>query len=215
MLKYLMRIVMAAFPASIVFCCFLPYRMKALKAMKLYSPLRREIGLVIYVSVIAGVLALTLWPTYYWENTAGIWGNLRILIDRPSLGYAVDLIPFSTFSAYINSALEHGAVYIFDMCIHTMGNIIMFMPIGFGAPLLFRNVTRKQVFLIGCGMSVFIELAQFFIVRNVAFDDVLLNTIGAVLGYCLYKICLKKKRALLEGFLCREREQEDTVLSNK
>lgn len=206
MLKYLMRIAMIAIPASIAFCCFLPYRMKALKAMRLHSPLRREIGLVVYVSIIAGILALTLWPAYYREDTAGVWGNLRILIDRPSWDYSVDLIPFSTFGAYIHSAIENGAGYIFDLCIHTMGNVIMFMPIGFGTSLLFRDVTRKQVFLIGCGLSVFIEIAQYFIVRNVAFDDVLLNTIGAMLGYQVYKLCLKKKRTLLESFLCRECE---------
>lgn len=206
MFKYLMQMATIAIPASVSFCCFLPYRMKALKAMKLYSPLRREIGLIVYVSIISGILALTLWPAYLWQDTSGVWGDLLIAIDRPSWDFAVDLIPFSTFSAYIRSAIDGGAIYIIDMCIHTMGNIIMFMPIGFGMSLLFRDVTRKQVFLIGCGFSVFIEIAQYFIARNVAFDDVLLNTIGTVCGYQVYKFCLKRNRTLFESFHCKERE---------
>lgn len=80
---YLLEILAVCVPAIIVFLCFKPYRMKALAAMKLKSSRQREIALILFVASIFGILALTLWPSYVWEDSPGMWGHLRILIGRP------------------------------------------------------------------------------------------------------------------------------------
>ena len=81
MIQYLQRVLIVAIPAVIVYLSFTPYRMKALSAMRLRTSRKREVGLVLFVIAIFGILALTLWPTFIWEDSPGLWGDLRILID--------------------------------------------------------------------------------------------------------------------------------------
>ena len=75
--------------------------------------------------------------------------------------------------------------------INFFGNLAMFIPIGFFSALLFRNATLKRSAIIGFGMSTFIEFAQYFIMRNTAVDDIILNTLGAICGYWVYRLLRK------------------------
>lgn len=64
------------------------------------------------------------------------------------------------------------------------GNIALFMPLGFLLPMVwtgFRRLPRTAAF--GACVSLFIELSQLFNYRATVTDDLLLNTLGAVLGY--------------------------------
>ena len=49
--------------------------------MNLHSGWQREIGLILFVVSIFGILALTLWPTYIWEDSPGIWGDIRMYFE--------------------------------------------------------------------------------------------------------------------------------------
>ena len=139
---------------------------------------------LIHILSIFGILALTLWPTYIWEDSPGIWGNIRILIERPAWKSSLSVVPFSVFKDYYEDLLK-SPVYFFVTLINFFGNLAMFIPIGFFSALLFRNATLKRSAIIGFGMSTFIEFAQYFIMRNTAVDDIILNTLGAICGYCL------------------------------
>jgi len=73
------------------------------------------------------------------------------------------------------------------------GNILVFAPIGFTVPLL---KAYKAPFLAGalwtCATSVCIELTQLLTPRTTDIDDVILNTLGGMLGaliYLLFKKC--------------------------
>ena len=103
LIQYLQRVLIVAIPAILVFLCFTPYRMKALSAMNLRTSHRHEAGLILFVTSIFGILALTLWPTYIWMDSPGVWGDIRILIDRPSWKSNLSLIPFTVFKDYIAS----------------------------------------------------------------------------------------------------------------
>ena len=203
LLRYMKEILFIAGPALIVFLAFTPYRRKALSAMKLQSSTKREIGLMLFVASIFGILALTLWPTYVWEESPGVWGNLRILIDRPSYKSGLNLMPFAIFKDYAEDLFEGPAMFIVTI-VNFVGNLAMFVPIGLFPALLFRNATWKRPFIIGLGMSLFIEIAQYFIMRNSAVDDVILNTAGAMCGYGLYLIMKKRFPRFTAGFLCNE-----------
>ena len=203
LLQYVKEILFIAGPALIVFLSFTPYRLKSLSAMKLHSSIKREIGLLVFVVCIFGILALTLWPTYIWEETPGVWGNLLILIDRPSYTSGLNLIPFAVFKDYVEDLLKGPSMFIITI-INFVGNLMMFVPIGLFPALLFRNATWKRSFMIGLGMSLFIEFAQYFIMRNSAVDDVILNTLGAMCGYGLYLIFKKCFPRFTAGFLCNE-----------
>lgn len=203
LLKYTKEILFIAGPALIVFLSFTPHRRKALSAMKLQSSTKREIGLMLLVASIFAILALTLWPTYIWEETPGVWGNLRILIERPTYTNELSLMPFAIFKDYAEDLSKGPAMFIVTI-VNFVGNLAMFVPIGLLSALLFRNATWKRPFMIGFGMSLFIEIAQYFIMRNSAVDDVILNTAGAMCGYGLYLILKKRFPRFTAGFLCNE-----------
>ena len=106
LIQYLQRVLIVAIPAILVFLCFTPYRMKALSAMNLRTSHRHEAGLILFVTSIFGILALTLWPTYIWMDSPGVWGDIRILIDRPSWKSNLSLIPFTVFKDYIEDLFK-------------------------------------------------------------------------------------------------------------
>lgn len=76
-----------------------------------------------------------------------------------------------------------------------VGNIILFIPLGFYAPLVWFKIRRlKQVVLIGLLTSLGIEVIQMLIsliigvrYRSFVVDDIILNTIGVILGYFIFK----------------------------
>lgn len=75
-------------------------------------------------------------------------------------------------------------------------NIIMFMPLGFLLPLIWEKYRNPiKVFFTGFGFSLSIELCQLLNRRNTDIDDLLMNTLGAILGYLvwvLFKEIFKK-----------------------
>lgn len=202
--RYIFRMLIIGIPAVIVFLCFLPYRRKALDAMKLKSSPRREVGLALFVFSIFAVLALTLWPDYFWLDSPGVWGSLRLLIERPAWNTNLSLMPFAVFRTYFEDLFRQG--YFFTTLVNFFGNLAVFMPIGFFPALLFRGARLRHSALIGFGMSAFIEISQYFIMRNSATDDVILNTLGAILGYLLYLLIKKLFPAFAESFKCKEAE---------
>lgn len=65
--------------------------------------------------------------------------------------------------------------------LNLVGNVLMFMPVGFLIPLATRSGFRRA--LAACvAISVAVELLQLTLARSFDVDDVLLNTIGGGLG---------------------------------
>lgn len=69
-----------------------------------------------------------------------------------------------------------------------IGNMFMFMPLGFFAGYILKLQNVKPALLISFIVSISIELTQLFIGRVFDIDDIMLNVIGGTLGYFLYKI---------------------------
>lgn len=85
--------------------------------------------------------------------------------------------------------------------INFLGNIAIFMPIGFLLPLLWRKMEKFFfVFFTGLGLSLFIETMQLPQYRSTDIDDVWLNTLGTVLGFFIYKRLTKRISKLKEKF---------------
>lgn len=68
-------------------------------------------------------------------------------------------------------------------------NIIMFMPFGFLVPLIWKQSRKlSATALLGFEFSLLIECLQLFNRRATDIDDLLMNTLGALLGFLLWKI---------------------------
>ena len=87
-----------------------------------------------------------------------------------------------------------------------VGNVLLFLPYGYFA----ADYLKSKKMLLPCFLtfivSLTIELVQLNIGRTFDVDDVILNTIGGILGYLLYRIIEKIKNKLprffkSEGFM--------------
>ena len=91
-------------------------------------------------------------------------------------------------------------VFLFDYeikreaWINVIGNTAMFIPIGIIWPSVFRKLDTPAKVISACvGLSAFIEILQLpFFDRVTDVDDLLLNSLGFLLGY---GICLIVKKA--------------------
>jgi glycopeptide antibiotics resistance protein len=104
------------------------------------------------------------------------------------LGDRLNLEPFAT----IDRALELGPRSpSFRLMI---GNIAAFVPLGILLPMVFRSRWSFALVVVGAvGLSAAIELGQLaisvwlgFAYRSTDIDDVILNSLGAVVGYVAF-----------------------------
>lgn len=178
----------------LTFIAFSLIRTKYFRRYKRRSSGKREFYLSIFAAYLA-VLSLLLFTPNAVIASHGIdlssayfdfVGNFK---DRLSHGiWGVNIIPFKTITSYLKySGLLHAFINI-------AGNIVIFIPFGVCLPTLYRKgesflyTFRNTVFL-----SVFIEFIQFFIGRSVDIDDVILNTLGGVIGYFIFVKYVQKK----------------------
>lgn len=93
----------------------------------------------------------------------------------------VRLIPLETITTVLSKEPM-------EILINIVGNLAVFMPIGLLTPLLRDEPTSaRRVAALSAGVSLLIEVLQLFSGRRIAdVDDVLLNTLGGLLGYATY-----------------------------
>lgn len=90
---------------------------------------------------------------------------------------------------------------------NTLLNIILFMPMGFLLPALWREYRSfKATLFSGFATSLLIEILQIFTFRLTDVDDLITNTIGTVAGYYLWKMAAKRiVKKPSEGYEAKKR----------
>lgn len=83
--------------------------------------------------------------------------------------------------------------------VNLLGNVVAFMPFGFLLPIASKhNRGFFRVSLYCFEFSLFIEVIQLsFQVGTFDVDDLMLNTIGGILGYCIFLVLKKRLREYL------------------
>lgn len=148
--------------------------------------LKREAQLLLVYICIVVVVRFTFCPF------GTVNGQIQPLIFDSAniLPLKVNLIPF---------------VYLFDYptmreaLLNLIGNTAMFIPLGIVWPSVFKKLDNAaKAILAGFGFSLAIEIVQLpFYGRTSDIDDLILNTVGYLIGYGIYrfvKFCLTKKR---------------------
>ena len=84
-----------------------------------------------------------------------------------------------------------------DLFLNVIGNVAMFIPSGIVLPIIYKRLdTFVKVLLAGGGISLCIEIIQLpFHVRATDIDDLLLNTVGVMIGYGIYALLRSVRRA--------------------
>lgn len=74
-------------------------------------------------------------------------------------------------------------------------NVLLFLPLGVLLPLIWKAWGKVgRVLCIGAGFSFLIEASQLLNNRSTDVDDLILNTLGAFVGFLLYKGLAHRKK---------------------
>lgn len=96
-----------------------------------------------------------------------------------------NFIPFKEMLRY-----EFGTKLFFK---NVVGNMIMFIPFGFFTSYFLKLKKIYSVFILTLLTSITIETTQLLIGRVFDIDDILLNILGGLIGYFIFKIIYKIK----------------------
>jgi len=106
---------------------------------------------------------------------------------------SINPIPFQTILEF---AKKLGNKANGDAVINLFGNVIMFIPLGFFLPAVFPKARSfKQCMLISLIILCVVELTQLVtLLGTMDIDDVILNMLGVLMGYGVYRLWKKIKR---------------------
>ena len=169
--SYLVKMLPGMLAALALYGCLYSRRMGKLKTMGLASSRGREAVLVLSWMFCGGMAMVTLTPWGISLFDVLRWGWAGPFFQ---LGY-VNLVPFQTFCL--------SGVLLYTL----LGNIIMFLPFGFFPALLWRGYTWKRALVTGLCVTGFIECWQLIVGRAFDIDDLMLNTLGTLCGFWLWK----------------------------
>ena len=127
-------------------------------------------GRVLFVIYLAGLCYFL----FFAENYGRIHGQEI---------YRYNLVPFREIERFWTYRRELGIHSVYNLA----GNVLGFVPAGFFIPILWKN---KRGFLftvcVTFQMSLLVEILQLVLrVGSFDVDDLLLNTLGGILGYVL------------------------------
>lgn len=148
-------------------------------------PIKRNLLFICLFVYLTLVFSITFFPLIY---------QYDVVFEMP-----FNFIPFASILASIQDS-SRTAVR------HIAGNILMFFPLGVLMGFLLKNPNWKNILLIAVLFSIGIEAAQWLIglaigyqYRQIDIDDVLLNVLGACIGYAFYKILPSKTKAIFKN----------------
>ena len=200
--NYIAQMLPCMLLAALFFFLFRPARKRRLAGLGLESGPYRECALFLFLLFCAGLGALTLFPSGFWSYGHWYWvlrGSTPLFrpVDLQVQLQNLQLRPFWEISVAFT-----GAWHVYML----LGNMIMFMPIGFFAALLWREPRWWKSLLAGACSSLFVETVQFFIGRSSDIDDVILNALGALCGFWVFCLLRSLAPRFIKEFQCTRLE---------
>ena len=142
----------------------------------------RGAGLKTGTTILVVMLALYATAVFHVTGAGTLYDALRYRLSLSP--EQINLLPFSREIDPVG--------YLF--------NLVLFLPLGILIPLL-RGKRRSLLFTAGAGaaFSMLIELSQLLNNRSTDIDDLLLNTMGAIIGFALYRAWDRGRKARDHG----------------
>lgn len=145
------------------------------------KPVSEELALVVFAGYLAALWGLVWTPECLRDMiVSGNWNleELRLFGGW----YTNDKMIWRCFFGDLrNDTSERFSLY---------ANVALFVPLGFLLPFIWKNLKCRHVFLTGFGTACMVELVQPIFGRIGDLDDVITNTLGAVIGCIAAKIVL-------------------------
>jgi len=112
---------------------------------------------------------------------------LRLIVFKypPGITFSTanaNLIPFKTILGYLSGEPTWKIATR-----NLLGNIIVLTPLGFLLTVLCQKIKYSKILLIGMAAGVILELLQVIFKSGILdIDDIILNSLGVVIGYLLF-----------------------------
>lgn len=130
---------------------------------------------------------------------------LHLIRRKQTIGHTITAFVFCFYliglwaatGICVKAAFSPNIVYIpfVDMLrgpVDTVLNIILFVPMGLFLPILYEKYDKLgKIALLGFLLSLSVEIVQLFGFGATDINDLITNTVGACLGYGLYKQLVK------------------------
>ena len=169
--------------ALAVFLLLLPWRKKRLRRKQLVSSRIRDVALALFWLYCGALAALLLMPDWYDFEL--------ILFHKP---IQAPFFRMGSFSLELFQSWADPLVFL--------GNLLILLPLGFFPALLWRGSTWRRALLLGFGISLLVECWQLLVGRAFDIDDLLLNTLGVLLGYWLWRLLRRLAPQFTKHFHC-------------
>lgn len=139
----------------------------------------RVIGKILFVLYVIFIIYFLLFSDWY-----GRTGEMQ--------EYHYNLVLFREIKRFWEYRDQVG---MFAMFTNLFGNVLIFMPFGFFMPMASRYRSFFSTLFYSFGLSLCVETFQLVTkVGSFDVDDLLLNTIGGVLGYIIFAACAAVRR---------------------
>lgn len=181
---------MQVIPITIIIAVFYAiFRIKYLKNKHKEINYQKEALYLIFICYIVGLFNLVLVPSNFWIIT---WNNIFYGYgENPFVGmfdFSYSFVP--TLYRVIKGELIIGS-WVKTMLI---GNILMFIPMGIFLALCLKKINNKNIFLYAILITIIIEFTQLIVGRSCDIDDLIMNSLGIIIGYFISNLILKIKK---------------------
>ena len=148
------------------------------------ASLKRELQLILVYICIVVVARFTFFPF------SKVNGQIQPLVFNiaNAFPFRINWVPMVNLTDYPTMR---------EILINVIGNTAMFIPLGIVWPCVYRELnTPVKAIAAGAGFSLLIEILQLpFYDRVSDVDDLILNSLGFILGYLIYLLARVIKRA--------------------
>ena len=138
---------------------------------------RQEARLLLMFINLAVIIRFTFFPFF------PVDGQVQPLVFDPSAVFPlrVNLIPIERILWFDTPK---------DLLINIIGNVALFIPTGIIMPIVFKRLDRWwKAIPAGMLISLAIEVLQLpFASRASDIDDLILNSLGVIIGYCIFAL---------------------------
>ena len=123
-----------------------------------------------------------------------LFGRTRLAVDNGywnTLSSHLNLIPFQTVGIFIDVLKGDNQIVSRQYAVvNLLGNVLMFLPLGFLLPALWERFRKWWKALLWGGLIIVcVELAQLFaLVGKCDVDDLILNMLGIAGGYGIFRL---------------------------
>ncbi len=183
MASFILQLLCILLVALLIYCgCLALYNRRTGARMT-----ARQVFIGLFVAYTVAIILLALQPRF----TSDLPASAQTAAARLRSGANINLIPFRSIAQFASGGIDTAFL------INIVGNVLLFVPLGFCLPFFWPRWRRfTKMLLVGAGFSFTIEFIQLFINRSVDIDDLILNTAGVLLGYavCMLACALQAKK---------------------